>query len=190
MYLVVGLGNPGPKYDGTRHNIGFDLIDKMSEVYKVDVDRTKFKGIYGSITIGFEKVILLKPLTYMNLSGESVGEIARYYKIPNENIIVAHDDASIDVGRLRLRRKGSAGGQNGIKNIIQHLGTDEFTRVKIGVGKPKGDMVSHVLGKFSTDERPIAAKTVDESVRAVECIVREGVDTAMNKFNSFDATQV
>ena len=185
MFLIVGLGNPGNEYKNTRHNIGFDVIDKLANVYKIDINRSKFKGICGEGRIGLEKVILLKPLTYMNLSGESVREVCDYFKIEPENIIVVHDDVSIDVGRIRIRAKGSSGGQNGVKNIILHLSTDEFNRVKVGVGKPQGDMVSHVLGRFSEEDRKLVEQSSDAAIQAIEVIIKDDINVAMNKFNGF-----
>lgn len=187
MYLVVGLGNPGGQYDNTRHNIGFEAIDSIAAKYKINVSRIKFKGVYGEGTIGGEKAILLKPQTYMNNSGESVGEIARFYKISSDKIIVIYDDMSLDVGRIRIRVKGSAGGHNGIKSIIAHLSSEEFPRIKVGVGQPKGDWVSHVLGGFSSAEKEKLGKTLDVVTSSVEAIISKGVDEAMNRFNSFKA---
>lgn len=185
MYLIVGLGNPGVQYEKTRHNVGFEVIDLIASKYKISVSRIKFKGAYGEGIINGEKVILLKPQTYMNCSGESVGELSKFYKIPKENIIIIYDDMSLDIGRIRIRAKGSAGGHNGIKNIIAHLSTEEFPRIKIGVGQPKGDWVNHVLGNFSKVEQEKLQKTYEAVIDTVECMISHGVDTAMNKFNSF-----
>jgi PTH1 family peptidyl-tRNA hydrolase len=185
VYLIVGLGNPGIQYEKTRHNVGFEVLELMAAKYKISVSRIKFRGVYGEGTINDEKVILLKPQTYMNLSGESVGEVSKFYKIPKENIIVIYDDMSLDVGRVRIRPKGSAGGHNGIKSIIAHLSSEEFPRIKIGVGQPKGDWVNHVLGKFSREEQEKLQKTYEAVLSTVESIIEDGVDTAMNKFNSF-----
>lgn len=185
MYLIVGLGNPGSQYEKTRHNVGFDVIDLMAAKYKISISRIKFKGVYGEGNIGGEKVILLKPQTYMNASGESVGQISKFYKIPKENIIIIYDDMSLELGRIRIRAKGSAGGHNGIKNIIAHLSSEEFPRIKIGVGHPKGDWVNHVLGKFSLEEQEKLQKTYEAVLSTVESIIEDGIDTAMNKFNSF-----
>ncbi|MCM1992061.1 aminoacyl-tRNA hydrolase [Oceanirhabdus seepicola] len=187
MYLVVGLGNPGVEYENTRHNVGFKVIDKLIDMYKISMDRKKFKGICVDLRIGSEKVILLKPQTYMNLSGESVVEVVNYFDIPNENIIVLHDDVSIDVGRLRIRKNGSSGGQNGIKNIIKMLNSDEFNRVKIGVGKAQHDMISHVLGKFPTEEEEVMEKVYDQVVKSVVYMIENNVDKAMNVFNGYNA---
>ena len=186
MYLIVGLGNPGREYAGTRHNIGFGVITRISEKYNIALNHKEHKAICGKGMIGGEKVILAKPQTYMNLSGESVGSLADYYKIDAENIIVAFDDIDLEVGQLRVRRKGSAGGHNGIKNIIQHLGTNEFPRVKVGVGaKPEGgDLVRHVLGRFSKKDEAVMRDVLDLAVDAVELMVTDGVDAAMNRFNA------
>ena len=152
MFLIVGLGNPGREYDGTRHNIGFEAIDYISSKNNIDINKSKFKVMFGEGFIKGQKVILLKPTTYMNLSGESIREVINFYKIDNNKIIVIYDDISLEIGKLRIREKGSAGGHNGIKSIIANMGTDVFPRIKIGVGQPKGDLVSHVLGRFNKDE--------------------------------------
>lgn len=187
MYLVVGLGNPGDKYDKTRHNVGFDIVDLCQDKYNFQLNRTKFKGIYGEVIISGEKVLFLKPQTYMNLSGESVREVCDFYKIPNEKIIVIYDDISLEPGSLRIRGKGSAGGHNGIKNIIMHLSTDVFPRIKIGVGQPKDGLIPFVLGRFSKEEREVVELAFKAAVDAVEVIIKEGASGAMNKFNSFKA---
>lgn len=185
MFLVVGLGNIGKQYEHTRHNVGFDVIDLISNKYNILINREKFKGIYGEGNICGSKVILLKPSTYMNLSGESVREVVNFYKIQNENIIILYDDISLDVGRLRIRSQGSAGGHNGIKNIIANLGTDTFPRVKIGVGQPKGELIAHVLGRFSKEDRDKLEKVFAASIESVELIISKGITEAMNKFNGF-----
>lgn len=187
MFLIVGLGNPGEKYDNTRHNIGFEAIDYIAKKYNIDINRKKFKGEYGEGFIGSEKVILMKPTTYMNLSGECVREVIDFYKLTNEDILVIYDDISLDVGRLRIREKGSAGGHNGIKSIIAHLGSDEFSRIKIGVGQPKGDLVNHVLGKFSKEENEILEESLEATKLSVEIILKEDTSSAMNKYNGFKA---
>lgn len=187
MYLIVGLGNPGKQYDKTRHNIGFDVINFMEDKYKINDTRKKFKGIYSTGTIAGQKVVLLKPETYMNLSGESVREVMDFYKISNKNVIVVYDDISLEPGRLRIREKGSAGGHNGIKSIIAHLGSDEFPRVKVGVGAPKHDLVNHVLTTFDKDDRELIEKTIPVVTDAIEEILKGGVSSSMNKFNSFKA---
>lgn len=185
MFLIVGLGNPGREYENTRHNIGFAAIDIIATKYNIDVNRTKFKGEYGEGFINGNKVILLKPYTFMNLSGESVREAIDFYKLTEEEVLIIYDDISLEVGRLRIREKGSAGGHNGIKSIINHMGTDVFTRIKIGVGAPKGDLVNHVLGKFSKDEVNILKQTLDAVTEATADIIDNGAKEAMNKFNGF-----
>lgn len=186
MKLIAGLGNPGRDYAGTRHNIGFGVITRISDKYNITLNGKEHKALCGKGFIGGEKVILAQPQTFMNLSGESVRSIADYYKIDPEDIIIAYDDIDLEVGQLRVRRKGSAGGHNGIKNIIAHLGTNEFPRVKVGVGaKPEGgDLVRHVLGRFSKEEEKIIGQVLDLAVEAVEDIVSNGVESAMNNFNS------
>lgn len=189
MFLIVGLGNPGSKYDNTRHNIGFEVIDNISNKYNIDINRQKFKGEYGEGFINNKKVILLKPATYMNLSGESIREVVNFYKISNENIIVIYDDISLDIGRLRIREKGSAGGHNGIKSIILNLSSDVFPRIKVGVGQPNVNLVDYVLGKFSKEEKEILKESIEAATNSVEQIIKEDVNSAMNKFNGFKATK-
>lgn len=183
MILIVGLGNPGKQYEKTRHNIGFDVIDYMANKYNIDVNREKFKGICGEGFIENKKVILLKPLTYMNLSGESIRELANFYKLEDDEIIVVYDDISLDIGRLRIREKGSAGGHNGIKSIIQNLDGDKFPRVKVGVGQPKDNLVNHVLGKFSKEDREHIEKVIPVVSDAIVEIVKNDAKESMNKFN-------
>lgn len=186
MYLVVGLGNPGLKYAATRHNIGFEAIERIGYEHCIDVSRKKFKAYVGDGHINGKKVLLMKPQTYMNLSGESVKAAVEFYKIPLENIIVIYDDCSLDVGQLRIRTKGSAGGHNGIKNIIAHLGTNEFGRIKVGVGeKPAGwDLADYVLGRFSEKEiKDIMVPTLKEVNNAVELILQKDFIQAMNEYN-------
>lgn len=190
MFLIVGLGNPGKEYDKTRHNIGFECIDYLSNKYNIELNRIKFKGIYGEGFINNKKVILLKPTTFMNLSGESIREVVNFYKLNPEEVIVIYDDISLEVGRIRIREKGSAGGHNGIKSIIQNLSTDVFPRIKVGVGQPKGDLVSHVLGRFSKEEEEILKESVEASTKAIEIIVREDTKEAMNRLNGFKASKI
>ena len=185
MFLIVGLGNPGREYENTRHNIGFAAVDVLAEKYNIDVNRTKFKGEYGEGFINGNKVILLKPYTFMNLSGESVREAIDFYKLTEEEVLIIYDDISLELGRLRIREKGSAGGHNGIKSIINHMGTDVFTRIKIGVGAPKGDLVNHVLGRFSKEEVNILKQTLDAVTEATAEIIDNGAKEEMNKFNGF-----
>ena len=186
MYLIVGLGNPGRDYVGTRHNIGFEAADAICAKYDIKLTKEKFRAVYGDGFIGGEKVIVAKPQTYMNLSGESVRELADWYKLDDENIIVIYDDLSLPVGKLRIREKGSAGGHNGIKNIIYQLQTDVFPRIKIGIGAPQHseyDIKDYVLGRFSKEDTEILIKSVIRAADAVEEIIVRGAKSAMNKFN-------
>ena len=186
MYIIVGLGNPTDKYAHTRHNVGFDTIDYIADKYNIAMDFMKHKAICGKGIIEGNKVILAKPMTYMNLSGESVRELIDYYKVDSEDeLLIIYDDISLDVGKIRIKRKGSAGGHNGIKNIIQHLGSDVFNRIKVGVGnKPKDwDLVDFVLGRFSDEDRVEVDKSIVESCEAVIDILNEDVGYAMNKHN-------
>ena len=185
MYLIIGLGNPGREYEHTRHNAGFDAIDVLAGKLGADVKEKKHKGLCGKGMIAGEKVILLKPQTFMNLSGESVRAAADFYKIDAEHMIVLYDDIDLDVGKLRVRAKGSAGGHNGIKNIIAHMGTQEFPRVRIGVGaKPdRMDLADYVLGRFSQVERPVMEDAFEEAAEAAIAVVEDGIDAAMNRFN-------
>ena len=186
MYIIAGLGNPERKYDGTRHNIGFSAITVLADKYDISLDIKKHKAICGKGYIERQKVILAMPQTYMNLSGESIRELVEYYKIdPEKELIIIYDDINLAPGRLRIREKGSAGGHNGIKNIISHLGTQVFPRVRVGVGeKPKGwDLADYVLGRFSKDEEPVIREALDNVTQACDIIVNDDIRTAMNKFN-------
>ncbi|HIU87682.1 MAG TPA: aminoacyl-tRNA hydrolase [Candidatus Avilachnospira avistercoris] len=185
MYLIAGLGNPDKKYQLTRHNTGFMALDKLSELLGVKVVDKKFKGLCQTAAYNGEKLLLLKPLTYMNNSGEAVRAAADFYKIEPDRIIILYDDINFECGRLRVRGSGSAGGHNGIKSIIAHLGTEGFPRVRIGVGglSEHESMVSHVLGKFSKEDMAIMQKSCEEAAKAALCIVDEGVAEAMNRFN-------
>lgn len=186
MYLVIGLGNPGKQYEMTRHNIGFHTIDYIAEKYGAKLNKLKFKAVYGEAVISGEKVYLVKPQTFMNLSGDAVAEMAQFYKIPPENIIVINDDISLDAGRIRVRGKGSAGGHNGLKSIIYRLNSDAFPRVKMGVGAPKHedyDLADFVLGRFTKEEIPIMEDAIIRASKAVEEIIRNDVQSAMNKYN-------
>ena len=186
MFVIVGLGNPTAQYEGTRHNAGFDVIDVLAEKYNISVDARKCRAFCGKGVIAGQKVLLVKPQTYMNLSGESVGGIVNYYKIdPESDLLVIYDDISLDVGQLRIRKKGSAGGHNGIKSIIAHLGTTVFPRIKVGVGeKPKNyDLADYVLGHFSKQERELMEEGYEHASDAVEQIVQGEMEAAMNVFN-------
>ncbi len=185
MYIIAGLGNPTKEYEGTRHNVGFAVLDVLADRLFASVEERKFKGYYGRGVIGGEKVILLKPQTYMNLSGESVRAAADFYKVEPDHIIVVYDDISLDVGQLRIRTKGSAGGHNGIKNIIAHLGTQEFPRIKVGVGNkpPRMDLADYVLSRFSKEEKGEMEDAYKTAAEAVEAYIKEGPDAAMNRFN-------
>ena len=186
MYIIVGLGNPDRQYRNTRHNIGFDVIDAIAEKNRITVGERKHRALIGKGFVGGQKAVLVKPQTYMNLSGESVREVIDFYKIDEKNeLIVISDDVSLDVGQIRIRKKGSAGGHNGLKNIILHLGHDEFHRVKMGVGKkPEGyDLVDYVLGHFPKEEREIMDESAGRAADAVEVMITDGADAAMNLYN-------
>lgn len=187
MYLIAGLGNPGKQYERTRHNMGFDTIDELVDRHRIPGSGMQHKAMYGKGMIAGEKVILAKPLTYMNLSGDSVREFINYYKMdPETELIVIYDDIDLEPGQIRIRKKGSAGGHNGMKSIISQIGTQNFCRVKVGVGaKPAGwDLADYVLGRFSTKEREEVDKAIEEAADAVEVILGEGIDAAMNKYNA------
>lgn len=185
MKIIVGLGNPTAQYAGTRHNVGFSAIYALSDRYDISLAEKKHKALSGRGVISGEKVILAMPQTYMNLSGESVSELLHYYKCDNKDLLVIYDDIDLDVGKLRIRTKGSAGGHNGIKNIIAHLGTQEFDRIRIGVGhKPKGwDLADYVLGRFQPEEQPLIRESVQNACEAAACIIESGAEAAMNRFN-------
>lgn len=183
VYLIAGLGNPGAKYRYTRHNVGFVAVDYLGLRFGIKINKIKFKSIYGEGQVGGEKVLLAKPQTFMNNSGEAIGEIVRYYKIPVQNIIIIYDDIALDVGRLRVRPSGSAGGHNGMKSIIYHLESDNFPRVRIGIGKQREDLIDHVLGTFPKEDGIMVTKCVKDVDKIVETIIKDGVESAMNKFN-------
>ena len=187
MYIIVGLGNPTKEYDNTRHNIGFAAIDMLADKYGINVTEVKHKALLGKGVINGSKVILVKPMTYMNLSGEAVRAVIDYYKVDEEEeLLVIYDDISLDVGQLRVRKKGSAGGHNGIKNIIAHLGHDTFKRIKIGVGeKPKGyDLADYVLGHFSKEDLTVLKEGMERVDGAVNLILEDNIDDAMNRYNT------
>ena len=185
MYLIAGLGNPGKQYFATRHNIGFSAIDYISQKYNVNVSKIKYKGLFGEGEIAGQKVVLLKPQTFMNLSGESIIAACNWYKIPPENVIILHDDISLPVGKLRIREKGSAGGHNGLKSIIAHLNSDNFCRMKIGVGapNPETDLADYVLGRISKEEEKILFDVLTRVSDAVFEYISNGAMSAMNKYN-------
>lgn len=187
MHVIIGLGNPGKEYADTKHNVGFRVIDKLADQYNIEVSKFKHKALIGDGIIKGNKVILVKPQTYMNLSGESVREIMSFYKVPIENMILIFDDISLPPGMIRVKEKGSAGGHNGIKSIIAHMGTDEFSRIKVGIGeKPNGwDLADYVLAKFSAEDAPLIETGIGHSVSAVEMILssESGLRDAMNQFN-------
>lgn len=185
MKLIVGLGNPGKPYEHTRHNIGFDVIEALAKKWNAPLTQSKFNGMYTSVHRPEGKVILVKPLTYMNLSGECVGPLMDYFDVDIEDIIVIYDDLDLDVGKLRLRQKGSAGGHNGIKSLIHHLGTQEFNRIRVGVSRPPAGMkvADYVLSKFSKDDQPIVEDAINKSVDAVEMSLSKKFLDVMNTFN-------
>lgn len=186
-YIIVGLGNPGAKYEMTRHNAGFLAMDLLAIEENINIKKLKHHALIGDTTINGRRCLLMKPQTMMNNSGEAVGEAAKFYKIPAENIIVLYDDISLDVGQTRIRRKGSAGGHNGIKSIIAHLGCDSFPRVKIGVGKkpnPEYDLAAWVLGRFPKEQESNLKSALENTTNAVRLMVNDEIDKAMNLYNS------
>ncbi len=186
MYLIVGLGNPGRQYEATRHNMGFDTVDCLIEKHNVPQGGVKFNAMYGKGIIGGDKAILMKPLSFMNLSGGPVRDMVNFFKIdPEKELIVISDDIDLEPGQLRIRKQGSAGGHNGLKDIIQKLGTQNFVRIKIGVGaKPQGwDLADHVLSRFPDSERKLVDEAIREAADAVEKIIAQGPDAAMNEYN-------
>ena len=184
-WLIVGLGNPGQKYEHTRHNMGFLTVDLLAEKTGVKLNKVKFKAAYNIMNFAGCKCLVMKPQTYMNLSGEAVREAVQFYKIPADHVLVIYDDISLPVGKLRVRPTGSAGGHNGIKNIIAHLGTQDFPRVKIGTGAPadSGEMIDWVIGVPSLAERKVLAESFEKAIQAAECIIERGCQKAMNDFN-------
>ena len=185
MYIIVGLGNPGDKYAKTRHNVGFNVIDLLAKEYSIDVSRIKHKALTGEGRVGTEKVILVKPITYMNLSGESVADICNYYNIDLENLIVIYDDIDLDIGKIRIRKKGSGGTHNGMRSIIKCLGSNEFPRVRVGISRPQNgqDLADFVLSRFSKEAEKNLQESYEHAVAAVDCAIRENLDLAMNRYN-------
>ena len=185
MYLIVGLGNPEADYSRTRHNMGFDVINKISEKYDIKVNKTKFKALYGNGIIDNEKVILVKPQTYMNLSGESVQQFVDFYKIENKNLLVIYDDIDTIPGKIRIKKVGGPGTHNGMKSVVSCLNTEEFVRIRVGIGMPefKGDVINYVIGHIPEDEYNELQKGVSLASDAVDEILKNGVDIAMNKYN-------
>ncbi len=183
MFLIVGLGNPGKEYIDTRHNVGFEAISVLSSYYNISIKKIKHNSLLGEGKINGKNVILAQPQTYMNNSGESVRKIADYYKIPMENILVIYDEAALDIGRIRIRPMGSAGGHNGMKSIISHLGSDKFARLRIGIGTPKGDIADFVLGRFSKEEISILIESVKNIPSIIALFLEGKLEEAMNKYN-------
>ena len=185
MYIIVGLGNPGDKYEKTRHNVGFNVIDILAKEYGISVSKIKHKALIGEGRVGSEKVLLVKPQTYMNLSGETLIDIYNYYKVDMENIIVIYDDIDLDVGKIRIRKKGSGGTHNGMRSIIKCLGSNEFPRVRVGISKPKNgqDLADFVLSRFSKEDEKSLQESFENSVAAVDCAIRNDLDLAMNRYN-------
>jgi PTH1 family peptidyl-tRNA hydrolase len=191
VIVIAGLGNPGSKYSGTRHNVGFDVVDRLAQENNIRVNRLRFKALTGEGFIGTEKVLLVKPSTYMNNSGESIREIMDFYKLEPENLLVVVDDIDIEFATIRLKKKGSAGSHNGLKSIIYHIQKDNFPRLKVGIGKkpPYYDLADFVLSKFSSDERKLVDQAIWKASEAAEVFVKSGIDKAMNEFNSRNTAQ-
>ena len=185
MYLIVGLGNPEEEYARTRHNMGFDVINKISEKHDIKVNKSKFNSLYGTGTIEGEKVILLKPQTYMNLSGNAIRDFMKFYKILSEDIIVIYDDLDIEPGIIKIRKKGGSGTHNGMKSVVQEIQTEDFPRIRIGIGNPeyKNDLLNFILTRISDEEYRILEKAQENAVKAIEEIIKNSLDAAMNKYN-------
>ena len=185
MYLIVGLGNPEPEYSRTRHNMGFDVINELSKKFDIKVEKTGFKSIYGTGIIENKKVILCKPQTYMNLSGDAILEIMKFYKIPEKNIVVIYDDIDTDVGKIKIRKKGGSGGHNGMKSIIHNLHTEEFSRVRIGIGAPifREMLIQYVINKVSDKEYDMLCEGIQKATESISEILKHGIDSAMNMYN-------
>lgn len=185
MYLIVGLGNPEEEYANTRHNMGFNVINKLSEEYKIEVNKNKFDALFAAGNIEGEKVILLKPQTYMNLSGKSIIQVINFYKIPLENVLIIYDDIDIEPGLIRIRKKGSSGSHNGMKSVVAELNSQDFPRIRVGIGKPNynNDMINYVIGVVPKEEQIQLEEGTKKAKEAVIEVLKNGIDTAMNKFN-------
>ncbi len=185
MYLIVGLGNPGSKYENTRHNIGFRSVNALAAKHGITLTKLEQRALVGGGTILGKRVLLAKPQTFMNVSGDSVGPLASFYKIPTEKILIVCDDLDIPMGTLRLRKSGSSGGQNGMKHILQRLGTQEINRIRMGIGRPPGRMnpADYVLQPFKGDEEISAVEMIDRAIKAIETWLTDGIDPAMNRYN-------
>lgn len=185
MYLIIGLGNPEPEYSNTRHNMGFDVINMLSKEFDISVNKTKFNALNGTGSINGEKVILVKPQTFMNLSGQAIREYVNFYKVDLNNVIVVYDDIDIEKGKIKIRKNGSAGSHNGMKSVISEIGTEKFPRIRVGTGKPlyKNDLINYVLEKISEEEREILNQGIISAKEAIKEILKNGIDKAMNKFN-------
>ena len=185
-WLIAGLGNPGDRYDNTRHNVGFAVADELARRGGFAIQRVRFKALTAAAQVGGQGVLVIKPTTFMNLSGEAVGEAARFYKLSPDRVLVISDDVDLPLGKLRLRTGGSAGGHNGLKSVIQHLGSDRFPRLKVGVGgkpHPDYDLADWVLGKLTGEDKKVMDETVKRAADAVECLLKDGADKAMNRYN-------
>lgn len=185
MYIIIGLGNPEPEYSNTRHNMGFDVINKLAKENDISLNRTKFNAIYGTGIIEGEKVILIKPKTFMNNSGESAREFVNFYKEPLENIIVIYDDMDTDVGTIRIRAKGGPGSHNGMKSMVNCLNSENFSRIRVGIGRPSGeyDRIDYVIGQIDEEEKKVLEQGQDEAVQAIKFWIKNGIDNTMNKYN-------
>jgi PTH1 family peptidyl-tRNA hydrolase len=189
LYLIVGLGNPGKEYQATRHNVGFMTLDLIAQRLNTQINKVKFKGLFGEAFYDGEKILLLKPHTFMNLSGQSVVDALNFFKIPFEHLIVVYDDMDLPVGRLRIRSEGSSGGHRGMDSIVYQLSSDKFPRIRIGIGRPEGqrDAADHVLGKINGEEAEKIKAVIETAAKAVLCTISEGADMAMNRYNGFEA---
>lgn len=185
MFLIIGLGNPEKDYGNTRHNMGFNVINKIADKYNIEINKTKFKALFGTGSINNEKVVLLKPQTFMNLSGESVREAIDFYKIELENILIIYDDIDLSPGKIRIKKSGGPGTHNGMRSIVQHLGTENFARLRVGIGKPEGhmDLVEYVIGHINQEDIELLEDGIDLAVKAVDTIISENIDVAMNMYN-------